>query len=205
LIDPEVWRWVDRLIFDSRCWREPRGQFTALREAIRSSRTVLCDLNWMRTLHLRQALAQMFDNPDGIAALGKLSRVAITHAPGARTTALLLLGWLAAQLGWTGHGPAGRQLTFTADDSNIACELIEAAGPAISRISLEAGMLHILAEHQSPGTYLRISVNWRDGRSTRHLLPGDSEELTDILDEELASGGRHRIYLKALATAESLL
>ena len=27
----------------------------------------------------------------------------------------------------------------------------------------------------------------------------------DILDEELASGGRHRVYLKALTATESLL
>jgi hypothetical protein len=48
-------------------------------------------------------------------------------------------------------------------------------------------------------------VNWKDGRAARHLLPADSDDLADILDEELASGGRHRVYLKALAAAEPLL
>ncbi|MEQ1854275.1 MAG: glucose-6-phosphate dehydrogenase assembly protein OpcA [Chthoniobacteraceae bacterium] len=205
LVDPELWRWVDRLIFDSRAWREPRKQFAALRDAVRSSRTVLCDLNWMRSLHLRQALAQMFDTPEGVAALHQLRRVSITHAPGARTTALFVLGWLAAQLGWSSHGFAGQRLTFTTDESEIRCELTEAEGPSISRASLETDTLHVLAEHPPQADYLTLSVNWRDGRGTRHLLPADSDDLADILDEELASGGRHRVYLKALAAAESLL
>ena len=204
-VDPEVWRWVDRLVFDSQTWREPRKQFTAMREAVRSDRTVLCDLNWMRALYLRQSLAQMFDMPDGAAALRKLRRVSITHAPGARTTAILLLGWLAAQMGWSAHGPGGRRITFTADENEIVCELSEAPGHGISRVVLETDDLHLSAEHPPQADYLDLALNWNDGRSAKHLLPADSDDLADILDEELASGGRHRVYLKALAAAEPLL
>jgi glucose-6-phosphate dehydrogenase assembly protein OpcA len=196
---------VDRLIFDSQVWREPRRQLAALRDAIRSTRTVLCDLNWMRSLPLRQALAQMFDTPGAGAALQQLRRVAITHAPGARTTALLLVGWLAAQLGWSAHGPAGQRLTFTTDDSKIICELAEAVGPAIGQISLETETLHVAAGHPPQANYLNVALNWHDGRSIKHLLPADATDLTGLLDEELATGGRHRVYLKALAAAEPLL
>ena len=204
-VDTEVWRWVDRLVFDSQAWREPRKQFTAMREAIRSERTVLCDLNWMRALYLRQSLAQMFDMPDGAAALRKLRRVSIAHAPGARTTAILLLGWLAAQMGWSSHHPAGRRITFTTDDNEIVCELSEAAGHSISQIILETDDLRVTADHATQMDYLNLAVTWKDGRSAKHLLPADSDDLADILDEELASGGRHRVYLKALAAAEPLL
>ena len=204
-VDAEVWRWVDRLVFDSQAWREPRKQFTAMREAIRSDRTVLCDLNWMRALYLRQSLAQVFDMPGGATALRKLRRVSIAHAPGARTTAILLLGWLAAQLGWSAHRPAGRRITFTTDDGQIVCELSEAAGPSISQIILDTDELHLSANHASGMDYLNLAVNWTDGRSAKYLLPADSDDLPDILDEELASGGRHRVYLKALAAAEPLL
>jgi len=176
-----------------------------MREAVQSSRTVLCDLNWVRTLHLRQSLAQMFDTPDGATALTKLRRVAITHAPGARSTAVLLLGWLAAQLGWSAHGPGGNRLVFTADENNIVAELTETPGASISRVLLEHDELHVLAEHPPQTNYLNLEVNWKDGRAARHLLPADSDDLADILDEELAAGGRHRVYLKALAAAEPLL
>ena len=44
-----------------------------------------------------------------------------------------------------------------------------------------------------------------DGRLTRHLVPADSTDLADILDEELSRGSRHGIYLRALAAAEMLM
>ena len=44
-----------------------------------------------------------------------------------------------------------------------------------------------------------------DGRLTRHLVPADSTDLADILDEELSRGSRHGIYLRALAAAEALM
>ena len=44
-----------------------------------------------------------------------------------------------------------------------------------------------------------------DGRRTRHLVPADSTDLADILDEELSRGSRHGICLRALAAAEALM
>jgi glucose-6-phosphate dehydrogenase assembly protein OpcA len=204
-VDSEVWRWVDRLVFDSQAWREPRKQLAAMREAVRSSRTVLCDLNWMRTLYLRQSLAQIFDMPDCLSELQNLRHLSITHAPGTRGAAVLLLGWFAAQLGWSAHGVGGNRLTFTRDRNSVACELAESAGSAVSRILLESDQLHVSVEHPPQADYLNLAVKWNDGRSTDHLLPADSDDLAEILDEELASGGRHRVYLKALAACESLL
>jgi hypothetical protein len=44
-----------------------------------------------------------------------------------------------------------------------------------------------------------------DGKVTQHLMPGDCDTIAGTLDEELASGGRHGVYRKALAVAEGLL
>lgn len=52
----------------------------------------------------------------------------------------------------------------------------------------------------------RFVVSRRDGRPlARHLVPADSTDLVDILDEELSRGSRHGIYLRALAAAEALM
>src|SRR5476651_2492830 len=56
-VDAEIWRWVDRLIFDSGSWKCPRTQFAAVRAALTTNRsahggatrTVLGDLNWVRS------------------------------------------------------------------------------------------------------------------------------------------------------------
>ena len=50
---------------------------------------------------MRLALAQFFDHPASRHHLGKIENCEIDFAPGYRSTALLLAGWLAAQLDWT--------------------------------------------------------------------------------------------------------
>ena len=221
-VDSEIWRWVDRLIFDSGCWKDPRRQFAAMRAALgtRSSvpggaRTELGDLNWVRTFHLREAIAQMYDTPDGAARLGGLRSVSVSHAPGFRTTALLLLGWFAALLEWKKAAPSAQpaassrhpaDLTFsTADGGVVACELSESSGAPIHRVVLEHDDLSITVDHPTRAEYLNLTLVWKDGRLTRHLVPADSTDLADILDEELSRGSRHGIYPRALAAAEWMM
>src|SRR5450432_188586 len=102
-IDAQLWIWVDRLIFDSQKWDEAEVQFTRLRDSLAKikPRLILCDLNWTRLLHLRWAIAQLFDHPANLVELYKVKLLSITHAPNHRTTAVLLLGWLTAQLRWS--------------------------------------------------------------------------------------------------------
>ena len=70
-------------------------------QADANQRIVLCDLNWTRLVFLRLAIAQFFDGPAGNQHLAHISRIEIDFAPGYRSTAILLSGWLAAQLRWT--------------------------------------------------------------------------------------------------------
>src|SRR5881275_2343221 len=102
VLNPQLWSWVDRLIYDSAEWSNIEAQLQLLDEAREEAkqRIVLCDLNWMRLVQVRLAIAQFFDTPAGQEQLANISRVEITHAPQYRSTALLLTGWLAAQLGW---------------------------------------------------------------------------------------------------------
>ena len=83
-LDPQLWAWVDRVIYDSQIWRDFDEQMqlveTAQREA--RQRIVLCDLNWVRLVHLRIALAQFFDHPATHHHLSEIKTVEIEHAPG---------------------------------------------------------------------------------------------------------------------------
>ncbi len=204
-LDAEAWSWIDRLVFDSQAWTDTRQQIGALRQALGGNRTILCDLSWTRTLRLRQALAQTFDAPDTAAGLRTLKQVSITHAPGARTPAVLLLGWLAAQLGWSAHGGRGNKVRYSAGDRDVVCELHEAAGPDISRVELIGDALSVEASRLTGGCFLQVQLRDSAGRATELVMPADCGDLLAVLDEELASGGRHRVYLKALTAAESLL
>ncbi len=203
-MDPEIWRWVDRVIFDTAAWQQPRQQISALRRQLGSGRTVMCDLAWTRSLRLRQALAQIFDS-ENIAALHHIKSVKITHAPGARSSAVLVLGWLAAQLGWSAHGPSGNHLRMEGEHGPVTCDLSEEAGAVISRVELISDQLTVTASRISGIPFLNISAKSADGRSTEFIMPADGESAADTLNDELGSWGLHRVYSKALTAAETLL
>src|SRR5712691_2036655 len=101
-MDPQLWAWVDRLIYDSQTWKDFDAQMRLV-EAAQSEakeRVVLCDLNWTRLVHVRIALAQFFDHPTSQRHLREIKRIEINFASGYRSTAILLAGWIGAQLQW---------------------------------------------------------------------------------------------------------
>src|SRR2546421_2515337 len=101
-MDPQLWAWVDRVIYDSQTWKDFGAQMHLVESAQQEAkqRIVLCDLNWTRLDAFRFALAQFFDHPASHHNFAKIRRVRIDFAPGFRSTALLFAGWLAAQLSW---------------------------------------------------------------------------------------------------------
>src|SRR5882757_3920406 len=78
-LNPHLWAWIDRLIVDSLAWKKPRPQFDRLRASFAETqaRLALRDLNWTRSLAIRQALSQIFDHPENLPHLSRLRRVAI--------------------------------------------------------------------------------------------------------------------------------
>ena len=64
-MDPQLWAWVDRVIYDSQPWSDVCEQMRLVRTAQEEARqrVVLCDLNWVRLVYLRIALAQFFRSP----------------------------------------------------------------------------------------------------------------------------------------------
>ena len=207
-IDDFLWTWVDRLIFDSRDWQDPTAQFALLGQACQSAkaRVILCDLNWTRTLHLRQALAQMFDRPDTQAQLSKVQSLKLTHAPGHVTTAKLFAAWVAAQLGWTLGERQGNGVTFHAPGgAAIQCRFAEAPGASVSGVELVGEKLQVRLRREGVSPFYHAELALPDGSTVSHLLPAGQESMQSLLDEELTLGGRHKVYLKALSTAKALL
>src|SRR5216117_3303142 len=101
-MDPQLWAWVDRVIYDSQTWKDFSGQMRLVECAQQEAkqRIVLCDLNWTRLDKVRFALAQFFDHPASHHRFGTIDSAHIAFAPGFRSTAVLFAGWLAAQLNW---------------------------------------------------------------------------------------------------------
>lgn len=206
-INDQLWTWTDRLIYDSKEWSDPVQQFGILQNSRKHSgqRMVLCDLNWTRTLHLRQALAQTFDHPANLEQIGNIQSVTVTYAPGHWSTAVLFVSWMAGQLRWEPASGNGK-LSFRAPGgSQVTCELRETAGAPIGSCELAAPELNIALRRSAGSPFHRAEVRANDGRTYQHLLPAGHDDIASLLDDELTFGGQHRVYAKALAVAEPIL
>ena len=206
-LDSRLWSWIDRLIFDSNAWIDHAAQFALVRKiaTIGDVRTVLCDLNWTRLLPLRFALAQFFDNSCALPCLGNIKEVEIVHAPGAKISALLLLGWLANQLGWKLDSVLGRHSFRGPDRREITFQLIEEVGSCVSSCRLMTAMSKFRVDRAPGGQFFHATAQGGPLDNFSQLLPAGRERITDTLLTELSRGGTHPLYLKSLDAIEPLL
>src|SRR5215211_4938858 len=184
----QLWEWVDRFIYDSHDWRDFPAQMalveTAQREA--KQRLVVCDLNWTRLDNLRFAIAQFFDHPASHHRLTKISKVQIDFAPAFRSTALLFLGWLAAQLDWKIDAvKSSRELQFTETSGRpIDVDLHESDGQPVHEIVLTSADVEFRVKYADCGDLLEVSR--MQNNETRHpqLMPAGNNDPVGLISEE---------------------
>ena len=205
-IDGKIWRWVDRLLFDSRHWQAPKEQFALVSKisAITEARTVLCDLNWTRTFSVRQAVSGIFDSSASLPELQTLRSVHLEHAPEYRSTALLLLGWLADRLGWELTGSGVNPTFQDAKGHQIATSLHATEGASINRVQLksETAIFEVLRE---AGSDLFVTSTEGAGLArTSRMVRAPREGEAELLLAELTREGQHALYRKSIKAVASL-
>src|SRR5437763_7321668 len=208
-MDPQIWAWVDRLIYDSQGWNDFRAQMRLLESVHQeaSQRIVLCDLNWTRLDNVRFALAQFFDHPASHHRLAKIDRLRIDFAPSFRSTGLLFVGWLGAQLGWClEKSGSSNELRFSSPSgANIAVELRERDGQPIHEVELKAGDIEFHVTHADCGDLLEICRGKHREPRTPQLMPAGKNDSVSLMSEELMRGGPHHVYLHAVNCVRDLL
>jgi glucose-6-phosphate dehydrogenase assembly protein OpcA len=208
-MDPQLWAWVNRLIFDSQAWKDFGAQMrlveTAQQEA--KQRIVLCDLNWTRLDKVRQAIAQFFDHPASHHHFGTIENLNIDYAPGWKSTALLLLGWLGAQLNWKVNEPArnGSCRFVDANNRKIDIELHEREGSPIGEITINSSAVRFRIVPAQCGDLLEISRSGDNETALPQVMPAQSNDPVDLMTQELLRGGPHRVYLRAVNCVRELL
>jgi glucose-6-phosphate dehydrogenase assembly protein OpcA len=208
-IDSQLWEWVDRLIFDSQTWKDFSAQMrlveTAQQEA--KQRIVLCDLNWTRLDKVRYAIAQFFDHPASHHHFDTIENLNIDYAPGFKSTALLLLGWLGAQLNWKVNEPArnGSCRFVDANNRKIDIELHERKGGPIGKVTINSSGIQFRIAPAQCGDLLEISRSGENETATPQMMPAQSNDPVDLMTQELLRGGPHRVYLHAVNCVRELL
>ena len=205
-IDGKLWRWVDRLLFDSRDWNNPREQFRLVGKiaALTDIRTILCDLNWTRSLHLRQALAGIFDSATTLPELQSLQSLGIEYAPGHRSTALLLTGWLADRLDWQLTKPGENPEFRDALGNHVVVSLRESKGASIGRLLLTSpsATFEVIREEDSD-LYVTTACGKSFATATR-MVRAPREEITELLLLELSRSSKHALYGNAVKAVQAL-
>jgi glucose-6-phosphate dehydrogenase assembly protein OpcA len=208
-MDPQLWTWVDRLIYDSRPWQDFQAQMRLVEsaQAEAKQRIVLCDLNWTRLDKARFALAQFFDHPASHHHFAKIKKVRIDYASGFRSTALLFVGWLAGQLNWRSEKTVGEnKLQFVGSSGRkIDIEMRQRDGEPIHEVAVTAGDIEFLITHAKCGDLLEISRGKAGGKRVPQLMPAGKNDPVSLMSEELMRGGPHHVYLHAINCVRELL
>jgi len=208
-MDPQLWAWVDRLIFDSQTWKnfdeQMRRVETAQQEA--KQRIVLCDLNWTRLDKVRYAIAQFFDHPTSHHHFVEMESATVDFAPGFKSTAILLIGWLGAQLNWKTNQPACNGSCRFLDSNNrkVDIELRERSGSPIGEVVINSRDVKFCVAPAKCGDLLEISRSGANEPAVPQMMPAQSNDPVDLLTQELLRGGPHRVYLRAMNCVRHLL
>ncbi|GAB4173415.1 MAG: hypothetical protein Fur0032_13040 [Terrimicrobiaceae bacterium] len=206
-IDASFWAWVDRLVFDSSTWADPSTGFatTAKIGSLAGGRTVIGDLNWARVLGARLALASLFDHPSALSALRSLEEIRITHGPGHRIAATLLMGWLASRFGWLLHDLISESYFTTPDGRQITFRLDEVDGPTISQISFHSPSAVFGLRRPPNQSHYELDLCELQAATPHAFYAAGRERPSNLLLSELARGGRHGHYREAVASISALL
>ncbi len=196
-------KWVDRLIFDSHGWEHCAESLCKLPDRIRSfqKRMTFRDINWTRSLPVRQTLARFFDNPDNLPTLYKLSKIHFDYAPGFRSLAALVVGWLASHLGWK----VSARKAIAPNGSEVAITLEEKEGAALNGCVLEAGATKFILSRHAESDFLKGEVFLENGCTYDFLVPAGGDDTLTMINVELGRGSSHEKYLASLDAALSLL
>jgi glucose-6-phosphate dehydrogenase assembly protein OpcA len=216
---------ADQLLVDSSQFDSP-GDGLADLAAIVHGRQGVNDINWARLTPWREVIAQFFDAPDmqpyirGIRSL----RMEFGRGPGdnSRATAsvLLVLGWVAAQLGWepetTLDQPVSDDISLSVLDGErlIPVELvIRDRGPDAGcrlmglEISSQPADLEPAAFSVSRSRDLRhLSITTRVAHNEpiRRVVPLAIDDESDLVAEELEVVGKDKLYETVVRSASRM-
>jgi glucose-6-phosphate dehydrogenase assembly protein OpcA len=166
-------------------------------------------------------IAQFFDAPSMLPHLGEIERVTVEYEalPGQapdRTQALLLTGWLAAQLGWTPRGTleergAGAAVEMTRRDGAVVRIELHPAAPKedlldrLASVTLDAARARFSITR---GTRLdcAVALSQVEGRGPLgRVVRLERLEEAGLISEELRLFGRNQGFETPLRIAAALI
>ena len=218
IFEDRLYSLVDRFVFDSAEWSDPKESFAKIADAVAGAtkELVVQDLAWTRSFQFRVSVAALFDDPLVLAGLPQVDTVEIVYHPANRGTALQMLAWLAVQAGWRDgmeldlavvrrsgskegfsfEGAGGKTITATlsADESSAPLGLV----------SLKGGDVEVSVSREAGASFLVRRI-----KCSTHVVespgPVDPDSSAGLIGEQLARGGKNSLFQKILPRFRDLL
>ena len=172
------------LLLDAVDEEDPRVAFDRSLDVLGRG-TYVVDLAWLRSTPWRERVAASFDPPALRPQLDRIRRIEVRHAPDSRAAALLLIGWLAARLGWEPSALHGTHGTARACKDDVRLDLEpdpSMSTRGLSGITIESASGQVLALDRGTGG-LRAHYVGAKGQTREWTVLGASRGEAGILGE----------------------
>lgn len=198
---------IDRLFIDSADWGNPPEEFEMLERAFhdQTSDFEVHDLSWTRTHFLRAALAGCFQDAVALARLPAVEAIEITHAPGQRVAALLLVAWIAERLGLR-LDETMKEICFVKRAGGQVCvKLTEgAAGCSVQRLALTGPDLRAEVTRDPASVFVRVCASCGE-HAHEEMLPADAETEAELISSQLSRARGTSLYVSMVPMLRSML
>jgi glucose-6-phosphate dehydrogenase assembly protein OpcA len=178
-----------------------------------SRRAYVVDLAWLRSIPWRERIASTFESQRMRCELEQIASLDVRHHPESTIAAVLLAGWLAARLGWSGtpliaqdgalHGSA------RAGERTIALcleERPEQKVRGLAGLTLKTTSGLQLSLDRAPGGLRARRLQHAEGPTQEWTILGASRGEGGILGEGIrAALLRDPTYVPALRVAQAML
>ncbi len=205
---------IDRLLFDSEGWTDPRNPILRLLECQRSSSSpfVMHDLAFTRLNAIRHAVANAFDRPLVARGLAMLSTVTIRWAAGHRMSALYLAAWVAGRLeaDLDGATSTGREVSCSGAqgrNGGFVIRLEELAPERLGTVEIdfEMGAARVEISRCQTRDFIRTLTKRENAATEEDWLPAPRLNEASLVADILNRAGRNRTLGQILPMVLKLL
>ena len=208
LFEERLYRLLDRLIFDSSDWADPKAGFRRLLMARSDTkgRMVTQDLSWTRSYFYRLAVARLFDDPMADKAFPEIEGVRVMAQSKHRIAALLLLAWIITRSGWLIQSQeSDRVILESREGGEVIVELIWIDGGApISGLEISAPNFKARVSREAGNPHLCQSI-CAENHSIDFSGPADFDDSAGLVASQLSRGGKNSLFLNVLPQFVKLL
>ena len=208
LFEERLYRLLNRLIFDSSTWNDPKAGFRRLLEAREDTkgRMVTQDLSWTRSYFYRLAVARLFDDPMAQQSFPEIESVRVKAQSKHRTAALLMLAWVITRSGWSIQSQGSdRMILESGAGRQIVAELaLDDEGAPISELEISAPNCNVKITRKAGNSHLCQSICAKD-HSVDFSGPADCDEAAGLVASQLSRGGKNSLFLNILPCFMELL